>query len=55
MSQEEWERMGFRGELQGTGVLANGIEQDQAGGAPEAGMKRSRSVFLPHTCRHLWR
>ncbi len=43
--QEEWERMGFHGELQGTGQ--NGLDQDgdapdEAGHANGPGMKRSR-------------
>ncbi len=41
--QEEWERMGFHGELQGTGQ--NGLvgdAPDEAGHANGPGMKRSR-------------
>ncbi|KAA6417770.1 MAG: hypothetical protein FRX49_12269 [Trebouxia sp. A1-2] len=46
--QEEWERMGFHGELQGTGQNGqNGLDQDgdapdEAGHASGPGMKRSR-------------
>ena len=46
--QEEWERMGFHGELQGTGQNGqNGLDQDgdapdEAGHANGPGMKRSR-------------
>ncbi len=46
--QEEWERMGFHGELQGTGQNGqNGLDQDgdapdEAGHAVAPGMKRSR-------------
>ncbi|KAL0037884.1 hypothetical protein WJX79_003856 [Trebouxia sp. C0005] len=48
LSQEEWERMGFHGELQGTGQNGqNGLDQDgdapdEAGHASGPGMKRSR-------------
>lgn len=46
--QEEWERMGFHGELQGTGQnVQDGLDQDgdapdEAGHANGPGMKRSR-------------
>ena len=48
VQQEEWERMGFHGELQGTGQNGqNGLDQDgdapnEAGHANGPGMKRSR-------------